>query len=153
MPNGRAASVSVGAAPANRVRLALCLGLLACLPRAGAVCGEHEECSGLGPGRQALIRAKLFKDRDFTKENCEEVLVGHVLHYQPTGKCEDATHLYRKIAATCAAGALNIVAPARLCDTPKSVELHNYVTLNVVYVVTSLLFSEWVHFGKTSPFV
>lgn len=142
----------MGATPAVSLRLIICLGLLAHLPRTGAVCGEHEECSGLGPARRALVRTKLFKNKDFTKENCDEVLVGHVLHYQPTDQCEEAAHLYRKIATTCAAGALNIVAPARLCDTPRSIELHNYVLLNVVYVVTSLLFSEWVHFGKTSPF-
>jgi hypothetical protein len=142
----------MGTAAATSVRNLFLFGVLAYLPISGAVCGEHEECSGLGPAERAMIRSKLFSKGDFTKERCDEVLVGRVLHYQPTEKCEDAKNLYKRIAATCFAEALDILAPARLCETPRSVKFHNYVMLNIVYLATSFLYSEWIHFSKTSPF-
>lgn len=154
MPDGRSSvyfGVSVGAAPSASLRLALCVALVLGPAPAHGLCGEHETCSGLSAGRRALIKTHLFGKKSFTKEDCGQALVGHVLHYKPTENCEEASEIYKRVSATCLAESVqNLVptSPARLCETPKSVRMHNYYVFHIVVVLTSGVFSEWLHYSS-----
>ena len=141
----------LGAASSARLRLALFVALVLGPAVANGLCGEHETCSGLSAGRRALIKTHLFGKKSFTKEDCGQALVGHVLHYKPTENCEEASEIYKRVSATCLAESVqNLVptSPARLCETPKSVRMHNYYVFHIIVVLTSGVFSEWLHYSS-----
>ena len=143
--------VPVGAAASARLRVALCVALVLGPSFANGLCGEHETCSGLSAGRRALIKTTLFGKKSFTKEDCGQALVGHVLHYKPTETCEEASEIYKRVAATCFAESVqNLIptSPARLCETPKSVLMHNYYVFHIIVVLTSAVYSEWLHYSS-----
>ena len=115
-------------------------------------CGEALQCSGMTAARREMIRARISTSSDFFQESCSSVIVGHALNYKPTSECEnepghqDATALVKKLVSTCFSDAVTLISPARLCETHAQYLVSSFVWLNVLFVVTTVIMSEWIHY-------
>lgn len=104
----------------------------------------------MGPERQGLIKSRLGgSDKD---ESCSSLIVGHALHYKPSLACagtnasRSASRMVEAIKKTCFKDAVNLVSPASLCDTHAQYLVSSFVWLNLLFVATTVVLSEWYHY-------